>query len=75
MIQEKVEGGGCVTLIKEGISYGQRKTAEEHECVLTEIVNGNKGKNMILNLLESIVCPSPSPLCFVAFFSVGWASP
>ena len=42
------EGGGCITFIKEGISF-RHSSANEHENVITEIFNGDKGKCTVIN--------------------------
>lgn len=49
--QDRVKdvGGGCLTFIKDGISYRHLKTAEEHECIVTEIFDGDSGKYTIVN--------------------------
>lgn len=47
--REKDRGGGCITFIKEGISFRHINTTTEHENIVTEIFNGDKGKLTVFN--------------------------
>lgn len=50
----EIDGGGCMTFIKEGISYSPIKITEEYECVVTEIFNNeDKGNMIIINYYNS----------------------
>lgn len=47
--RKKDRGGGCITFIKEGISFTHINTVTDHENVVTEIFNGNKEKLTVIN--------------------------
>lgn len=47
--RRKERGGGCMTFVRDGISYRHLSTAEEHECIVIEIFNGDNGKYTVVN--------------------------